>query len=80
VALAGCQATPQPDFVFNRQELSRPQFVQAEAECNLEAEKAAMQATNSVTAGENWRKIYVLCMESKGARYVGMTDQVPLKK
>ncbi|WP_162559406.1 hypothetical protein [Microvirga sp. 17 mud 1-3] len=49
----------------------------ANAECNLEAEKAAMRARNSVTAGENWRKIYLLCMESKGARYLGTTDQHP---
>ncbi len=77
MALAACNTKPRPDFVFNTQGMSQQQYRRAEAECNLEAEKTAMQATNSVTAGETWRKIFVLCMEAKGARYVGTTDQVP---
>ena len=36
-----------------------------------------MRARNSVTAGENWRKILLLCMEAKGARYLGTTDEFP---
>jgi hypothetical protein len=75
--LTGCTTTARPDFVFNRQGLSQQQYSRAEAECELEAEKAAIQAKNSVTAGENWRKIFVLCMEAKGARFLGTTDQFP---
>ena len=75
VLLTGCNTTARPDFVFKRQGLSQQQYSRAEAECELESEKAAIQAKNSVTAGENWRKIFVLCMEAKGARYLGTTDQ-----
>jgi hypothetical protein len=75
--LAACNPKPQPNFVFNEQDLSRKEFFRAEAECHLEAEKAAMRASNSVTAGENWRKIFILCMEAKGARYLGTTDEFP---
>ncbi|WP_425486927.1 hypothetical protein [Microvirga thermotolerans] len=71
LTLSGCNTAPRPDLVFNRNGLSAQDMSRANAECNLEAEKAAMQARNSVTAGETWRKIFVLCMESKGARYVG---------
>jgi hypothetical protein len=74
--LTGCNTTARPDFVFKRQGLSQQQYPRAEAECELEAEKAAIQARNSVTAGENWRKIFVLCMKAKGARYLGTTDQL----
>lgn len=58
------------------QDLSQKQVSLAEAECNLEAEKVAIQASNGVTAAERWEKIFVLCMETKGAKYVGTTDQV----
>ncbi|AWM87758.1 hypothetical protein C4E04_14130 [Microvirga sp. 17 mud 1-3] len=75
--MSGCNSAPRPDLVFNRNGLSKEDMSRANAECNLEAEKAAMRARNSVTAGENWRKIYLLCMESKGARYLGTTDQHP---
>jgi hypothetical protein len=74
--LTGCNTTARPDFVFKRQSLSQQQYARAEAECELEAEKAAIQAKISVTAGENWRKIFVLCMEAKGARYLVTTDQL----
>ncbi len=73
--LVGCNPKSRPDFVFDAQDLSQQQYSRAGAECKLEAEKAAIQAKNSITAGENWRKIFVLCMEAKGARYLGTTDQ-----
>lgn len=74
IMLAGCNAKPLPDFIFTRQALSQQEFSRAKAECTLEAEKAAMIASNSITAGENWRKILVLCMEAKGARFERMAD------
>ncbi|WP_262027649.1 hypothetical protein [Microvirga sp. Mcv34] len=75
--LAGCNTAVRPDFVFDAQGLSQQQYSRAGAECELEAEKAAIQAKNSITAGENWRKIFVLCMEAKGARFLGTTKQFP---
>ncbi|PVE25551.1 hypothetical protein DC522_04285 [Microvirga sp. KLBC 81] len=77
MALVACNTKPPQKFIFNSQDLSRKQFSQAEAECNLEAEKAAMLATNSISAGDRWKRIFVLCMEAKGAKYVGTTDQIP---
>jgi hypothetical protein len=77
VLLTGCNTTERPDFVFKRQGLSQQQYSRAEAECEFEAEKAAIQAKNSITAGENWRRVFVLCMEAKGARFLGTTDQFP---
>lgn len=74
---AACNPKPQPDFVFNTQDLSQKEVRRADAECRLEAEKAAMRAKNSVTAGENSRKIFILCMEAKGAQYRGTTDELP---
>ena len=73
MTLAACNPKPQPDFVFNTQDLSQKEVRRADAECRLEAEKAAMRAKNSVTAGENWQTIFILCMEAKGARYLGTT-------
>jgi hypothetical protein len=78
IILAACNTKPRPNFVFSAQGLSDQQFSRAEAECNLEAEKVAMRASNSVTAGEHWRKIHILCMEAKGAKYLGTSDQVSL--
>ncbi|MCG7392565.1 hypothetical protein MHY87_06565 [Microvirga sp. ACRRW] len=77
--LIGCNTKPEtrPNFIFNTQDLNQKQFRQAEAECDLEAEKVAMQASNGITAGERWRKIFILCMEAKGIRFVGTADQVP---
>ncbi|WP_457091831.1 hypothetical protein [Microvirga sp. P5_D2] len=77
LGLTACNTKPAPDLVFNSEDLSKKEFSRAEAECNLEAEKAAMLASNSVTAGERWRKILILCMEAKGTRFVGTADQVP---
>ena len=77
--LAACNTKPRtkPDFIFNAQDLTQKQFRQAEAECNLDAEKAAMLASNGITAAERWEKIFILCMEAKGARFVRTADQVP---
>ena len=72
--LAACNRRPQPESVFDLGDLSRKDASRARAECKLEAEKAAMRAKNSVTAGENWQTIFILCMEAKGARYLGTTD------
>ena len=77
--LTGCNTKPLPDFVFSRQGLTQQEFSRAKAECNLEAEKVAMKASNSITSGEHWRKILVLCMEAKGAKFLRMTDEPPLK-
>ena len=71
--LAACNRRPQPEFVFDLGDLSQKDASRARAECRLEAEKAAMRARNSVTAGENWQTIFILCMEAKGARYLGTT-------
>jgi hypothetical protein len=57
--------------------MSQKDASRARAECKFEAEKAAMRAKNSVTAGENWQTIFILCMEAKGARYLGTTDEFP---
>jgi hypothetical protein len=78
--LASCNAKPRPDFVFDTQDLSEEQYSRAGLECKLEAEKAAIQTKNSITAGENWRRIFVLCMEAKGARYLGTTDHLTRPK
>ena len=75
--LAACNPKPQPDFVFDTRDLSQKEVRRAEAECHLEAEKAAMRAKYSLTAGENRRKILILCMGAKGARYRGTTDEFP---
>ena len=72
--LAACNRRPQPESVFDLGDLSRKDASRARAECKLEAEKAAMRAKNSVTAGENWQTIFILCMEAKGARHLGTTD------
>jgi hypothetical protein len=78
--LTACNQRTAPDLIFNAPGLSQQQYSRAEAECNLEGEKAALHARNSVTAGENWRKFFILCMETKGARYIGTADQIPQPK
>ena len=72
--LSACNRKPQPDFVFDTGGLTPKDTSRARAECKLEAEKAAMQAKNSVTAGRSWQTIFILCMEAMGARYLGTTD------
>lgn len=81
VLIPACNREKRPDFVFSSNGLTQQQYARAEAECRPEAKKAALLATNSVTAGDTWERIFTLCLQSKGAKYLGTTDGFPeLKK
>ena len=68
--LAACNAPATKHFRFNTS-ATDAQFERMEAECDYEATKSTAAAGLDPFAPWIWRKIFIQCMELKGARYVG---------
>ena len=68
--LAACNAPATKHFRFNTS-ATDAQFERMEAECDYEATKSTAAARPGSIRALDWRKIFIQCMELKGARYVG---------
>ncbi|GEO17514.1 hypothetical protein MAE02_52100 [Microvirga aerophila] len=77
--MSGCVAeSKKPDLLFDSGSMTDAQWLKARKECLFEAEKAVTPIRPSPVAGERFRKIYILCVESKGIKFLGTSDEVKL--
>lgn len=77
VALTGCvDKQERPRLVFDIGAIKQAHWSQIDKACEYEAAKAVIPIKIGIIATEQYRKLYVLCAESKGAEFVGSTDQV----
>jgi hypothetical protein len=77
LAIAACNASPQkPDLVFDAGSLSDKQREQANRECQFEAAKATASIRLGDPSGDRFRKIYILCVETKGITFLGTEDKL----
>jgi hypothetical protein len=65
-----------PDLVFDSGKLSEQEWELADKTCEFEAAKAVVAIKISEIRGEEYRKIYILCVESKGIKYLGTEGRV----
>ncbi|MGO4525586.1 hypothetical protein AB4097_12070 [Microvirga sp. 2MCAF35] len=71
--LSACAYKP-PSLVFETGNLSDSEWSRAQDECDYEAEKATGSAPINV-AHSRWQRLYIQCIELKGIKYLGTTDQ-----
>jgi hypothetical protein len=77
VLAGGCVAkAKKPDLLFDTGSLTDAQWTQVNKECQFEAEKVVAPIRPSPTAGEQFREIYILCVETKGVKFLGTSDKV----
>jgi hypothetical protein len=77
VLLSACNASPRkPDLIFDAGSLTHKQWEQADKECKFEAAKAVAPLKYGDVTGDTYRKIYILCIEAKGVRFLGSEDQI----
>ena len=75
--LSACvQTARKPDMVFDSGKLSEQQWELVDKACQFEAEKAVAPLRIRGGAGEDFRKIYILCLESKGVKFLGTADKL----
>jgi hypothetical protein len=74
LAIAACTPTRPPDDVFEIGNLSDAQSNRARLECSYEADKAVASQKPGPLRHEDWRGIYLKCLELKGARHLGTAD------
>ncbi|MBM1170902.1 hypothetical protein, partial [Microvirga arabica] len=65
-----------PDLVFDAGALNDQQFEQAGKECRFEAAKAVAPRKYGDITGDTYRKIFILCLEAKGIKFLGSEDQI----
>ncbi|KAB0264800.1 hypothetical protein FEZ63_21530 [Microvirga brassicacearum] len=65
-----------PDLVFDSGKLSEQEWELADKTCEFEAAKAVIPIKIAEIAGEQFRRIYILCVESKGVKYLGTEDRL----
>jgi hypothetical protein len=79
--LGACNTSPQkPDLVFDAGSLSDKQWEQANKECQFEAAKATASIRPGDASGDKFRKIYILCVETKGITFLGTEDKLARRK
>ncbi len=79
ILIGGCVAEEkQPNLLFDAGPMTDAQYLKADKECQFEAEKAVTPIRPSPVAGERFRKIYILCVEAKGIKFLGTSDKVKL--
>ena len=79
--LGACNTSHQkPDLVFDAGSLSEKQWEQANKECQFEAAKATASIRPGDASGDKFRKIYILCVETKGITFLGTEDKLAGRK
>jgi hypothetical protein len=75
LGLVGCVSKP-PTPVFDPSALSDAEWARAKKECDYEAEKATGSAPINIRY-YRWESLYISCLELKGVKYLGMSNQLP---
>lgn len=67
-----------PYHVFDNASLSEKEWARIRQECDYEAEKATASAPVNI-AYYRWERLYISCIELRGVKYLGMSNQLPRK-
>jgi hypothetical protein len=73
--LTAC-VSERPHHVFDAGNLSEKEWTRIRQECDYEAEKATASAPINV-AYYRWERLYISCLELKGVKFRGMSNQLP---
>lgn len=73
--MAGC-VHKEPSLVFDTAHLTQAEWERIQHECDYEAQKAIASAPSSL-AFVRWQRLYIACIELRGIKYLGTTDQFP---
>jgi len=65
-----------PDLIFDAGSLTHKQWEQADKECKFEAAKSVAPLNYGDVTGATYRRIYILCVETKGIKFLGAEDQI----
>jgi len=75
--LGACNApSKKPDLIFDAGSLTHEQWEQADKECKFEAAKAVAPMKYGDVTGDTFRRIYILCAETKGIKFLGTEDKL----
>jgi hypothetical protein len=75
--LAACVGSQKKqNYLFDLGSLSATQWQKIRAECRFEAAKSVATIKHAIIASEEESKIYILCVESKGVKYLGTEDSL----
>lgn len=75
LGLAACVSEP-VSLVFDTSKLSQQEWARMQNECDYEAEKATASAPVNI-AYYRWKRLYIGCIELRGIKYLGTTDDFP---
>lgn len=76
-ALVGCvEKRERPQLLFKIGSLKQAEWEKVDKTCEYEVAKAVAPIKIGIIATEQYRKLYILCAESKGATFIGSTDTV----
>jgi hypothetical protein len=76
-ASAGCvDKRERPQLLFETGSLKQSEWKQVDKTCEYEVAKAVAPIKIGIIATEQYRKLYVLCAEARGAVFIGSTDKV----
>ena len=74
-ALVGCvEKRERPQLLFKVGSLKQTEWEQVDKTCEYEVAKAVAPIKIGIIATEQYRKLYILCAESKGAIFMGSTE------
>jgi hypothetical protein len=76
IGLTAC-VSDQPSHVFDNAHVSEAEWARIRKECDYEAEKATASAPVNI-AYYRWERLYVGCIELKGIKFLGMSNEIRL--
>lgn len=65
-----------PQLLFEIGSLKEAEWKRVDKTCEYEVAKEVAPIKIGIIATERYRKLYILCAESKGATFIGSTDTV----
>jgi hypothetical protein len=78
-ALVGCvEKRERPQLLFKVGSMKQTEWAQVDKTCEYEVAKAVAPIKIGIIATEQYRKLYILCAESKGATFMGSTDTMTI--
>jgi hypothetical protein len=78
-ALIGCvEKRERPQLLFKVGSLKQTEWEQADKTCEYEVAKAVAPIKIGIIATEQYRKLYILCAESKGATFIGSIETMKI--
>jgi hypothetical protein len=78
--LTACMSSKPPSEVYRVPEMSDEQWERTKLECRYEADKAVASQKPGPARHEAWKGIFLTCLDLRGVKYLGTSDQFPQLK